>query len=73
MKENIVLFSEEDTMFRLMETAINGEPSRHALDALRYVFGEGIEFSLDRLVSLPALVGLPTSFRSVVCDADTSL
>lgn len=70
MKENIVPFSEEDTYVSFNGDCHKWEPSRHALDALHYVFGEDIEFSLDRLVSLPALVGLPTSFRSVVCDAD---
>ncbi len=73
MGKQVVLFSEEDTMFRLMETALNGRPSQKALDALHYFFGENIDKQLNYLTSLPSLVGLPSSFRGVVCDNESEL
>jgi glyoxylate reductase len=73
MNEKIVLFTEEDTQFRLMETALNGEPSKHALKALRYFFGENIDPQLNYLLSLPSVVGLPAGFRGIVCDDETEL
>ena len=62
MNEQIVLFTEEDTQFRLMETALNGKPSDTALKALHYFFGENIDVQLNYLLSLPSVVGLPRAF-----------
>lgn len=73
MSEQIVLFAEEDVQWRMLETAINGEPTPKVLDALRYFFGEDIKPHLDYLVSIPKLVGLPPSFRGVVCDKEDKL
>ena len=73
MDRKIVLFAEEDTMFRLMETALNGSPSQKALDALHYFFGENIDTQLSYLTSLPSLTGLPSSFQAVVCDNESKL
>jgi lactate dehydrogenase-like 2-hydroxyacid dehydrogenase len=73
MNEKIVLFTEEDTQFRLMETALNGRPSPNALKALRYFFGENIDIQLNYLLSLPSVVGLPPGFRGVVCDNEREL
>ena len=73
MDRKIVLFSEEDTMFRLMETALNGSPSQKALDALHYFFGEKIDKQLNYLTSLPSLTGLPATFQAVVCDNESEL
>lgn len=73
MSEQLVLFAEEDTQFRLMETALNGKPSSKALEALHYFFGENIDAQLDYLISLPSLVGLPSGFRGVVCDDENEL
>ena len=73
MDRKIVLFAEEDTMFRLMETALNGSPSQKALDALHYFFGENIDTQLSYLTSLPSLTGLPSTFQAVVCDNESKL
>ena len=40
MASQVVLFAEEDNMFRLMETALNGVASPQAERALHYFFGE---------------------------------
>lgn len=68
MDRQVVLFSEEDTMFRLMATALNGEPSQKALDALHYFFGDDIRTQLDYLLSLPSIVGLPGKMQGIICD-----
>ncbi len=73
MAEKIVLFAEEDTQFRLMETALNGTASEVALKALHYFFGANIEPQLEYLKSLPSLVGLPPGFRAVVCQDEKQL
>ena len=73
MNEQIVLFTEEDTQFRLMETALNGKPSDAALKALHYFFGENIDVQLNYLLSLPSVVGLPRGFRAIVCDEESKL
>ncbi len=73
MDEKIVLFAEEDTQFRLMETALNGTASDLALKALHYFFGANIEPQLQYLKSLPSTVGLPPGFRAVVCSDEKEL
>jgi lactate dehydrogenase-like 2-hydroxyacid dehydrogenase len=73
MNEKIVLFTEEDTQFRLMETALNGKPSPNAIKALHYFFGEDIDAQLNYLLSLPSVVGLPPAFRGIVCDDEKEL
>ena len=73
MGEKIVLFAEEDTQFRLMETALSGKASEPALKALHYFFGANIEPQLDYLRTLPKTVGLPPGFRGVVCTDEKQL
>ena len=73
MNEQVVLFTEEDTQFRLMETALNGKPSPSALKALHYFFGENIDTQLNYLLSLPSVVGLPQGFRAIVCEDEKEL
>ncbi|MBW1944152.1 MAG: hypothetical protein JRJ51_15150 [Deltaproteobacteria bacterium] len=73
MDEKIVLFSEEDTMFRLMATALNGEPSQKASDALHYFFGDDIHAQLEYLTSLPSTLGLPQGMRGIICDDENEL
>lgn len=73
MNEQMVLFTEEDTQFRLMETALNGTPSDRALKALHYFFGENIDAQLNYLFSLPSVVGLPSGFRAIVCGDEKEL
>lgn len=73
MGEQVVLFSEEDTMFRLMATALNGEPSQKALDALHYFFGDDIHAQLEYLTSLPSSLGLPQEIRGILCDNEARL
>jgi phosphoglycerate dehydrogenase-like enzyme len=73
MIEKTVLFSEDDTMFRLMETALNGKPSEQAAKALRYFFGDDFRKQLEYLCSLPTTVGLGTGFRAKICEAGDDL
>ncbi len=73
MVERTVLFAEEDTQFRLMETALNGTASDVALKDLHYFFGANIEPQLEYLKSLPSIVGLPPGFRAVICKDDKQL
>ncbi len=73
MGEKVILFSEDDTMFRLMETALNGEPSERALDALHYFFGDTIKTELDYLVSLPSKIDMSAGFRAVICSGEDEL
>lgn len=73
MDQQVVLFSEEDTMFRLMATALNGEPSQQALDALHYFFGDDIRAQLAYLTSLPSTLGLPRGMRGIICDDEDKL
>ena len=73
MAEKTVLFSEEDTLFSLMETALNGEPSEKALAALHYFFGDNVDRELAYLRDLPSQVGLAPGFRGVICDSKSNL
>lgn len=68
MASEIVLFGEEDNLFRLMETAIKGTPSPQAERALRYFFGEDIVEPLARLTAVPGWLGLPEDMEAVVCE-----
>ena len=73
MAVKTVLFSEDDTMFRLMETALNGESSERSLKALHYFFGDNIKTELDYLASLPSKVGLSSGFRAVISSGEDEL
>ena len=73
MNDKNVIFAEEDTMFRLMETAINGSPTQKALEALHYFFGENIDNQLRYLVSIPTMVNLPSGFCGIVCEDEKNL
>ncbi len=67
MASQVVLFAEEDNMFRLMEAALNGVASPRAERALYYFFGESIAEPLSRLTELPASWGFhPESGESSV-------
>lgn len=67
MVKQMVLFIEEDHQFRLMETALNGNPSSEAIESLHYLFGEQIDPYLSYLTFLSSSIGLPPGFRGVVC------
>ncbi|MFH1489661.1 MAG: NAD(P)-dependent oxidoreductase [Pseudomonadota bacterium] len=73
MNEKTVLFSEEDTLFSLMETGLNGKASPQAEKALHYFFGEKIEAQVDYLLSIPSQVGLPPGFRAKICKSERDL
>ncbi len=69
----IVLFAEEDTLFRLMETALNRTLSPKAEKALHYFFGENISKPVDYLKSLQSSLGLPAEIKGVVCEQEEKL
>ena len=73
MASQVVLFTEEDNMFRLMEAALNGVASPRAERALHYFFGESIAEPLSRLTELPGILGLPPGIRGVICDDEAKL
>ena len=67
MASQVVLFAEEDNMFRLMEASLNGVASPRAERALHFFFGESIAEPLSRLTELPASWGFhPESGESSV-------
>ena len=69
----IVLFAEEDTLFRLMETALNHTLSPQAEKALHYFFGEDIRKPVDYLKGLQSSLGLPADIKGVVCEQEDKL
>ncbi len=69
----IVLFAEEDTLFRLMETALNRTLSPQAEKALHYFFGPDIRRPADYLKSLRSSLGLPADMKGVVCERQEKL
>ncbi len=73
MKDYVVLFSEEDTLFRLMETALNRSLSPMAERALHYFFGEDISKPLNYLMNLSESIGLPSTIRGIVCVEEDRL
>ncbi|MEE8074602.1 MAG: NAD(P)-dependent oxidoreductase [Candidatus Binatia bacterium] len=73
MASQVVLFTEEDNMFRLMEAALNGVASPRAERALHYFFGESIAEPLSRLTEQPGILGLPPGIRGVICDDGAKL
>lgn len=68
MSRSVVLFGEEDTLFRLMETALNETLSPTAEKALHYFFGEDISKPIEYLKGVKAGLGLPHDMEGVVCD-----
>lgn len=73
MADYVVLFSEEDTLFRLMETAVNRTLSPIAEKALHYFFGEDISKPVDYLKNLSASIGLPPTIKGIVCVEEGKL
>ena len=69
----IVLFAEEDTLFRLMETALNHTLSPQADKALHYFFGEDISKPVNYLKGLRSSLGLPADIKGVVCEQEDKL
>lgn len=69
----IVLFAEEDALFRLMETALNHTLSPQAEKALHYFFGEDIHKPVDYLEGLQSTLGLPADIKGVVCEQEDKL
>jgi phosphoglycerate dehydrogenase-like enzyme len=69
----VVLFGEEDTLFRLMEAALNRTLSPQADKALHYFFGEDISKPVDYLKGLVSRLGLPPGIKGVVCEEESRL
>ena len=73
MADYVVLFSEEDTLFRLMETALNRTLSPKVEKALHYFFGEDISKPVAYLKNLLASIGLPPTIKGIVCVEEGKL
>ncbi|HVN22829.1 MAG TPA: NAD(P)-dependent oxidoreductase [Syntrophorhabdales bacterium] len=73
MAGSTVVFAEEDTLFRLMETALNRTVAPQAERALHYFFGEDIRGPVDYLKNLKTTIGLPEDIRGVICEDEERL
>jgi phosphoglycerate dehydrogenase-like enzyme len=73
MANQIVLFGEEDNLFRLMEASLNRIVSPRIEEMLHYYFGENIGHAADCLTNLSTSLGLPITIRGMVCDQEDRL
>jgi len=69
----VVLFAEEDTLFRLMETALNRTLSPQAEKALHYFFGEDIRKPVEYLKGLASTLALPPDIKGIICEKEENL
>lgn len=73
MPNQIVLFGEEDTVFRLMEAGLNRTVSPRLQEVLHYYFGEDVSRAVKYLTNLSASLGLPATMKGIVCDEESKL
>lgn len=68
-----VVFSEEDTLFRLMEMALIRRKTPEGEKTLNYFFGADHSAALQLLTGMADRLGLPGGMQSIVCADDTAL
>jgi glyoxylate reductase len=68
-----IVFAEEDTLFRLMETAVIRRLTPGCEKALTYFFGGDFSSPLSTLTSMADRLGLPSDMEAVVCSDNGSL
>lgn len=68
-----IVFSEEDTLFRLMEMAIIRRKTPEGEKTLNYFFGADHSAPLQMLTTMADRLGLPGAMQSIVCPDDTAL
>ena len=68
-----IVFSEEDTLFRLMEMAIMRQKTPEGEKTLNYFFGPEHSAPQQVLTTMADRLGLPGSMQSIVCVDDAAL
>ena len=68
-----IVFSEEDTLFRLMEMAVMRQPTPEGEKTLTYFFGPDFSAPRQVLTSMADRLGLPVAMQASVCIDDAAL
>jgi phosphoglycerate dehydrogenase-like enzyme len=68
-----IVFSEEDTLFRLMEMAILRRKTPEGEKTLNYFFGQDHSAAQQVLTTMADRLGLPGAMQSIVCVDDAAL
>jgi phosphoglycerate dehydrogenase-like enzyme len=68
-----VVFTEDDTLFRLMEMALRRQATEEGLGALRYFYGAATNAPLATLLSMADRLDLPRGITATVCRDETAL
>lgn len=68
-----IVFSEEDTLFRLMEMAVKRQPTPEGEKTLTYFFGPDHPAPRQMLTTMADRLGLPGAMQSIVCVNDATL
>jgi hypothetical protein len=68
-----VVFTEDDTLFRLQEMALLRRLTPQGEKTLNYFFGQDIQPALTRLTSLADRLGLPPDIDTLVCEDEATL
>ena len=68
-----IVFSEEDTLFRLMEMAVKRQTTPEGEKALTYFFGSGFSAPQQVLTTMADRLGLPGAMHALVCVDDAAL
>ena len=68
-----IVFSEEDTLFRLMEMAAKRQPTPEGEKTLTYFFGPDHSAPQQVLTTMADRLGLPGAMQSIVCVNDADL
>lgn len=68
-----IVFSEEDTLFRLMEMAVKRRPTPEGEKTLTYFFGPDFSAPQQVLTTMADRLGLPGAVQALVCIDDAAL
>jgi phosphoglycerate dehydrogenase-like enzyme len=68
-----IVFAEEDTLFRLMESAVIRQLTPSCERALTYFFGPDFSSPLQALTSMADRLGIPSDMEAVICSSKDSL
>lgn len=68
-----IVFSEEDTLFRLMEMAVKRQPTPEGEKTLTYFYGPDFSAPQQVLTTMADRLGLPGAMQALVCVDDAAL
>ena len=68
-----VVFAEEDTLFRLMEMALQRKLTPQGEKTLTYFFGADFSEPLGVLTSMGDRLGLPRDVKTIVCQNEADV